>query len=214
MNTVVSPTKQVKAVRPRLPLNFVMASSLPVMIYVTKSLNSLRPRQNENYFPGDIFKLIFLTENCCNLNWISLKMFPNGGINNEIAYYVTVMPWRNAGNKPLSELIMAPFTDACMRHSASMSELVVGWLCDCTGLESNREDYFSIHLINSLYRVNKTLCGIHSGMLFMHDRAQISNSQCDNCHVWGLYCALFVIGGLYSCYIWNLLWNVKRLCWK
>ena len=58
----------------------------------------------------DIFKCIFLNENI----WISLKIsqkfIPKGAINN-IPALVQIMAWCWLGNKPLSEPIMANFTD-------------------------------------------------------------------------------------------------------
>ena len=52
--------------------------------------------------------------------WISLKLVPQGPINN-IPALVQIMAWRRPGDKPLSEPIMVQFTDAYMRHSAPMS---------------------------------------------------------------------------------------------
>ena len=56
--------------------------------------------------------------------WISVKIalifVPKGPIKN-IPALVQIMAWRRPGDKPLSEPMMAQFTDAYMRHSASMS---------------------------------------------------------------------------------------------
>ena len=65
-------------------------------------LNTLRPRQNDCYFPDDISKCIFLNENVWNLNMISMKFVPEGGINNILAF-VQIMAWRHPGDKQLSE---------------------------------------------------------------------------------------------------------------
>ena len=83
-------------------------------------VNTLRPRQNVRYFPDDMFKCIFLNENIWNLIIISLKFVPEGPINN-IPALVQIMAWRRSGDEPLSEPMMVLFTDAYMRHSASMS---------------------------------------------------------------------------------------------
>ena len=51
---------------------------------------------------------------------ISLKFVPKGPINNIVAL-VQKMAWRQSGDKPLSEPMMAYFSDAYMHLSASMS---------------------------------------------------------------------------------------------
>ena len=60
---------------------------------------TLRPRQNGHFFPGKIFKFIFLIENGWIFIKISLKFVP---INNILAL-IQVMAYRRLGNKPLSE---------------------------------------------------------------------------------------------------------------
>ena len=84
------------------------------------SINSMRPRQNAHRFPNDIFKRIFLNENCCILMKISFKFVPQGPINNNPAL-VQIMTWCQSGNKPLSESMMAWFNDASM--SLGLKEL-------------------------------------------------------------------------------------------
>ena len=66
---------------------------------------------------------------------ISLKFVPKGPIHN-IPALVQIMAWHRPDDKPLYEPIMAWFTDAYMRHSASMSfkgltlkRVVVIWQC-------------------------------------------------------------------------------------
>ena len=83
-------------------------------------VNTLRPRQNGRHFPDDIFKYIFLNENLWISIKISLKFVPKGPINN-IPALVQVMAWRRPGDKPLSDPMMVKFTNAYMRHSASIS---------------------------------------------------------------------------------------------
>ena len=51
---------------------------------------------------------------------ISLKFVPKGPINN-IPALVQIIAWCSSGNKPLSEPMMAKFTNTYMRHLASMS---------------------------------------------------------------------------------------------
>ena len=61
--------------------------------------------KNGCHLPDNIFKCIFLNENCCILIQISLKIVPKGPINN-IPAMVQIMAWRRPGNKPLSEPMM------------------------------------------------------------------------------------------------------------
>ena len=84
------------------------------------TFNTLRPRLNGRHFPDDIFKCIFLNENVWISLQISLKFDPEVQINN-IPALVEIMAWRRPGDKPLSEAMVVSFTDAYMRHSASMS---------------------------------------------------------------------------------------------
>ena len=73
-----------------------------------RCFNKLRPRQNCHRFADDIFKCIFLNENVstCITIKISLKFAPKGPINNNPAL-VQIMAWRQSGDKPLSEPMMA-----------------------------------------------------------------------------------------------------------
>ena len=84
-------------------------------LIIYDKVNTLRPRQNGRRFPDDIFSFIFLNENVQIAINISLKFVPRVPINNIPAL---VQParrqaiiWANDGL----------FTDAYMRHSASMS---------------------------------------------------------------------------------------------
>ena len=72
-------------------------------IYVASFwINTLKPIQIDHHFPDNIFKHIFLNENCCILVKISLKFVPQGPINN-ITSLVQIMDWLWSGDKPLSE---------------------------------------------------------------------------------------------------------------
>ena len=59
----------------------------------------------------DIFKHIFLNESDKILIHISLNLVPRSQIDNKPSL-VLVMAWRRTGDKPLSEPMMAQFTDA------------------------------------------------------------------------------------------------------
>ena len=83
-------------------------------------LNTLRPRQDGCHFPDDIFKCISLNENAWILFKISLNFVPKGPIDN-IPSPIQIKAWRRSGDKPFSGPTMALFTDAYVRHSASMS---------------------------------------------------------------------------------------------
>ena len=63
-----------------------------------------------------------MNEKFCILIKISLKFVPKGPIDNDPAL-VKIMAWRRIGDKPLSEPMLALFTDAYMRHSASINYL-------------------------------------------------------------------------------------------
>ena len=81
-------------------------------------INTLRPRQNGRHFADDIFKCIFLNENVWILIRISLKLVPKGPINNIPALAQIMAP---AKRQAIIWNIDCLFTDAYMRHSASMS---------------------------------------------------------------------------------------------
>ena len=68
-------------------------------------VNTLK-RQNGHRLADDTFKRIFLIENIRILIKISPKFVPKGPINNNPAL-VQIMAWRRAGDKPLSEPMMA-----------------------------------------------------------------------------------------------------------
>ena len=63
----------------------------------------------------DILKCIFLNENDRISIQISLKFVPRSRIDNKPAL-VQIMAWRRTGDEPLSEPMLAQFTDAYMRH--------------------------------------------------------------------------------------------------
>ena len=66
---------------------------------------TLRPGQNGRLFADDTFKRIFLNENIKISIKISLKLVPNGLINN-IPALGLIMAWRRPGDKPLLEPMM------------------------------------------------------------------------------------------------------------
>ena len=68
----------------------------------------------------DNFNCNFLNENDRIPIQISLKFVHWSPIDNKPAL-VQVMAWRRRGDKPLPEPMLTQFTDAYMRHSASMS---------------------------------------------------------------------------------------------
>ena len=87
---------------------------------IDRCFNTLRLRKNGPHSPDDISKWIFLNENARISINISLKFAPRGLINN-IPSLVQIMAWCRSGDKSLSEPMMVKFTDAYMRHSASVS---------------------------------------------------------------------------------------------
>ena len=80
----------------------------------SKSLNTLRPRQNGRHFADDTFKRIFMNENVRISINISLKLVPKDLINN-IPALVQIMAWRRPGDKPLSEtMVVSVLTHICV----------------------------------------------------------------------------------------------------
>ena len=67
----------------------------------------------------DIFKFVFLNENGRILIQISLKFVSRSPIDNKPAL-VQVMAWRQIGDKPLPEPMMAQFTDAYMMMGTNL----------------------------------------------------------------------------------------------
>ena len=63
----------------------------------------------------DTFKCIFVIEDDRIPIKISLEFVPRSPINNKPAL-VQVMAWRQIGDKPLPEPMMAQFIDAYMQH--------------------------------------------------------------------------------------------------
>ena len=82
--------------------------------------NILRSRQNGCHFADCIFICIFLNGNLSILIQMSLKFVPKGVIDNN-STLVHTRGWHLAGDKPLSESIMAWFVDIYVCHSPSMS---------------------------------------------------------------------------------------------
>ena len=64
--------------------------------------NYMSPGLNGHHLPDDIFKWIFMNENALIAINISLKFVPMGPINS-IPALVQIMPWRQPGDKTLSE---------------------------------------------------------------------------------------------------------------
>ena len=80
----------------------------------TRIINTLRPRQNGQHFPENIFKCIFLSSNVWILLKISLQFVPKVRINN-IPALVQIMARGRPGNKPLS----APMMVSLLMHICS-----------------------------------------------------------------------------------------------
>ena len=77
--------------------------------------------QNDGQFADDISKNILLKEKCRIV--ISLILVPMGPINNKSALVLFMAP-HHRGEKPLILTNNGSFTEAYMRHSASMSKLL------------------------------------------------------------------------------------------
>ena len=90
---------------------------LPNVVWCCNS-SDIEAETKCHHFPEDIFKSIFLNENCCILIKIALKYVHQGPINT-IPALVQIMAWHRPGDKPLSEPMMV--THAFMCHLALMS---------------------------------------------------------------------------------------------
>ena len=102
------------------------ANNASCVYELSKCFNTLRPGQNGHQFT-DIFKCIFMNEKVWLFIPILLKFVPRVPIDNKSAL-VQIMAWCRSGNKPLSEPMMVYLTDTYMRHSASMSQPLSGWI--------------------------------------------------------------------------------------
>ena len=88
----------------------------------------MRPRQNGRHF-ADHISSAFSWMKIPILHNISLKYVPWGLIDN-IAALIQIMARCRIGDKPLSGAMLVCFTNAYMRHSASMSKYILSntWL--------------------------------------------------------------------------------------
>ena len=104
------------------PLSEPMMVSLLTNTCVTRPqwVNTYRQRQNGSHFAYHSFKCNFLNDNFWILNEMSLKCVPYGLIDN-MATLAQIMAYHRSCDKPLSEPMMASFSYAYMRHSASTS---------------------------------------------------------------------------------------------
>ena len=73
-------------------------------------------------FSDNVFEVAFWNEICLTFVQISLKFVSTSPI------HKTPSLVQMRGDKPLSEPMMAKFTDAYVRHSASMSEKEISFL--------------------------------------------------------------------------------------
>ena len=87
-------------------------------------VNSLRPRQNGRHFPDDISLMKTFEFQMISLKYVTWCVIDN------ILTFVQIMAWRWTGDKPLSEPVMAKFSDADMLH------LEVSSLNTCYGLSN------------------------------------------------------------------------------
>ena len=131
--------------------------------------DTLRPRQNGRHFIGDIFKRIFLNENLCFSNVISLQYVPCGLnqtarnifqwnyiwkldrlIDNQSALFAT-KTWRRTDENPLPQPMITHFTDANKYHSALMSF----WFIQ---LQTHKKTFVRYHLYKRKTRSLKNVC--------------------------------------------------------
>ena len=90
-------------------------SEMAAILYPHPCVDSSPPGQNGHHFADNIFRYIFVNEKFCTLIKISLKFVPKGSVDYKAAL-VRVMGWRRLGDRPLSEPMLTPFTDAYLWH--------------------------------------------------------------------------------------------------
>ena len=114
-------------------------------ISITKSLNTLSPRQVGRHFADDIFMCIFFNENCCILITFSLKYVRKGAIDNNLAL-VQMMAWRRSGDKPLSEPMMISLpTHICVTQPQWVNEEPWYPLCKSEHVVEQMSGYLRRH---------------------------------------------------------------------
>ena len=97
-----------------------LRKSLRDEVTTLTTVNTLRPRQNGRRFADDTFKCIFMNENVRISIKISLKFVPRGPING-IPALVQINGLAPVRRQAIIWTNDGQFTDAYMRHSASMS---------------------------------------------------------------------------------------------
>ena len=91
-------------------------------------VNSSPAEQKGHHFADDNFKRIFVNEMFFISMWISMKLVSKGPIH-DIPALVQIMAWRRPGDKPLSEPMLAQFTNAYMRHKGGWISSLGPWNC-------------------------------------------------------------------------------------
>ena len=88
-----------------------------ILVYHFKSISQdYQIEAGTHHFAENIFKSIFLNENCYILIKIWLKFVTKGSFDKKPAL-VQIMTCRQTVDKPLSEPMMAQFTDVYMYHT-------------------------------------------------------------------------------------------------
>ena len=109
-------------------LSFLIFTQVPVTyVYATGTgsaygVNTLRLRQNDHYFPDNIFKCLLLNENIWIAVQISHKFVPEGPIKN-IPALAQIMAWHQPGDRPLSKpMLVRLLTHICMTQPQWVKE--------------------------------------------------------------------------------------------
>ena len=93
----------------------------------TRCVSLSPPRQNGRHFADQIFRYIFDNEKLCILLRISLKFVHTGPVANKPTL-VQIMAWHLSVNKPLSEPLMAQFTDVYIYIYVCVCVMLPGWV--------------------------------------------------------------------------------------
>ena len=152
----------------------------PGCLFISFFINKLRPKQNGRRFPDDIFKHIFLNENCFILMKISLKSVARGPSNNAAAF-VQIMAWRRSGDKLLSEPMMVSLpTHICVtRPQWVKNPAIVESKSNVIYLLRSAKEYEFYNTVTWYFNVNVLCNEMYGSRLFIWKLSIILYDSCD-----------------------------------
>ena len=128
-----------------------------MMIHMTwdkfRVVTTLRRRQNRCRFAGEVFKFIFLKENCC----ISLKLCSEGPFNNKPSL-VQIMAWCQTVVKPLSAQALHRLP---IDASLGLKEVTNEMALKATDTRISTETFFVINYVMQYIPIVKSIRNSH-----------------------------------------------------